>query len=115
MAQDTKAGLNMNWRLGLFTEMLSNQAMGLIYQVLKSSGFEWKVKTPYHIITKKIVEEKTDEQMDAEHPPTRIGIQLYRMHDRHDKGYAPFLFESREGGLTTHIHDMQRREVLSSN
>jgi len=77
----------MNWRLGLFTEMLSNQAMGQIYQVLKSSGFEWKVKTPYHIITKKIAEGKTDKQTDTGHPPTRIGIQLYRMHERHDKGY----------------------------
>jgi hypothetical protein len=68
-----------NWRLGLFTELLSNQAMQQIYSVLRSLDFTWKVHSPYHILSKSKGSETE--------PPISIGIQLYRMHERHDKGY----------------------------
>lgn len=71
--------VHQNWRLGLFTELPSNSAMREIYRVLRSLGCQWRVEQPYNILVSC--------KVPAGQAPVYIGIQLYRMQERHDRGY----------------------------
>jgi len=95
--------VHQNWRLGLFTEVASNAAMREVYDALRLQGFEWKVHTPYHLIAKLVVA-----AAGAVDPPVDVclGVQLYRMQERHDKGYLVDLYILGDAVLQAadHIH-----------
>eukprot|EP00659_Diplonema_papillatum_P018978 gene18978-29229_t len=71
------------WRLGLMSEKRSHEVMNSIYTVLVSKKFVWKVLAPYHLSIR---------SKDYKQGNTKIGIRLYRMHDRHDKGFLIDLY-----------------------
>eukprot|EP01059_Diplonema_ambulator_P011387 TRINITY_DN21340_c0_g1_i1.p1 TRINITY_DN21340_c0_g1~~TRINITY_DN21340_c0_g1_i1.p1 ORF type:complete len:630 (+),score=167.51 TRINITY_DN21340_c0_g1_i1:55-1890(+) len=66
------------WRLGLMSEKRSNEIMTAIYDVLIEKNLCWKVMCPYHLSVRGLNHKQGD---------FKIGIRLYRMHDRHDKGF----------------------------
>eukprot|EP01012_Entosiphon_sulcatum_P031269 TRINITY_DN3919_c0_g1_i1.p1 TRINITY_DN3919_c0_g1~~TRINITY_DN3919_c0_g1_i1.p1 ORF type:complete len:542 (+),score=119.47 TRINITY_DN3919_c0_g1_i1:71-1696(+) len=73
----SEAELHRNWRLGLLIEAQSAVAMKAIYDTLKEMGMEWGVISPFYLHAR---------YTDHRHRIC-IGIQLYRMHERHDRGY----------------------------
>eukprot|EP00668_Euglena_longa_P005737 GGOE01006772.1.p1 GENE.GGOE01006772.1~~GGOE01006772.1.p1 ORF type:complete len:609 (+),score=149.25 GGOE01006772.1:95-1921(+) len=82
---ESEPPVHQNWRLGLFTELHSNSVMQEVYKVLQSLSFTWKVHSSFHLIARqKCV--KDDDAVVA------IGVQLYRMQERHDRGYLVDLY-----------------------
>eukprot|EP01064_Diplonema_japonicum_P019188 TRINITY_DN2788_c0_g2_i2.p1 TRINITY_DN2788_c0_g2~~TRINITY_DN2788_c0_g2_i2.p1 ORF type:complete len:626 (+),score=75.62 TRINITY_DN2788_c0_g2_i2:59-1936(+) len=66
------------WRLGLMSEKKSADVLTAIYDILVEKQLVWKVISPYHLSVRGIKHKPGD---------FKIGIRLYRMHDRHDKGF----------------------------
>eukprot|EP00756_Hemistasia_phaeocysticola_P052127 Hpha_TRINITY_DN2732_c0_g1::TRINITY_DN2732_c0_g1_i1::g.110337::m.110337/K07198/PRKAA, AMPK; 5'-AMP-activated protein kinase, catalytic alpha subunit len=73
-----EADSERGWRLGLFTDMSSADAITQIFECLESRGLEWKVLGQFHLAVRAVGYKPGD---------VRVGIRLYRVADRHDDGY----------------------------
>ena len=67
------------WRLGVMTDLTSQQIMNEIYDCLVQLNCEWRVKTNFSIVFRPMGYDSTEGPM--------INIVVYRLHDRHDRGY----------------------------
>eukprot|EP01065_Artemidia_motanka_P028835 TRINITY_DN344_c3_g1_i1.p1 TRINITY_DN344_c3_g1~~TRINITY_DN344_c3_g1_i1.p1 ORF type:complete len:625 (+),score=106.20 TRINITY_DN344_c3_g1_i1:120-1994(+) len=66
------------WRLGLLTELRSADVMAAIYEVAEKKEYTWKVLAPFHLCFR---------QQDHQEGGPKVGVRLYRVQDRHDKGF----------------------------
>ncbi|CCW67317.1 unnamed protein product [Phytomonas sp. Hart1] len=97
---------NCGWRVGLMTDWTAAEALQSIYGVLRSYGMEWKVVSPFHLVVRTTPQtwqvihhretgahpasEKTALTKHTDEGEKRVilGIYLFRIHERHDKGFV---------------------------
>eukprot|EP00760_Papus_ankaliazontas_P010063 PhM_4_TR1418/c0_g1_i1/m.15220/K07198/PRKAA, AMPK; 5'-AMP-activated protein kinase, catalytic alpha subunit len=66
------------WRLGCMTDLTSQQVIQEVYSALLDLGYVWRSRSPFAIVCKH----------PNKHSDITINIAVYRMHDKHERGYV---------------------------
>jgi 5'-AMP-activated protein kinase, catalytic alpha subunit len=68
---------NFGWRVGLMTDFRGPAAMGVLYDILRSMGLEWKTAAQFRLLVRR---------MGATKDGIVLSMYIFRIQEKHEKG-----------------------------